>query len=65
MFTSYSGEYSGEKEDILKNLFKVCCGFLNFKLAQRGHNPLDDTLFNSHISAINYKHKNPDFVVMD
>lgn len=33
MIDSQSGIYSGESEDILKNLFKVCCGFLNFRLA--------------------------------
>jgi hypothetical protein len=33
MFDSHSGKYTDEQEDIVKNLFKVCCGFLNFKLA--------------------------------
>jgi hypothetical protein len=45
MFHSVSGKYSGEKEDIVKNLFKVCCGLLNFRLAQRGRNRLDENLF--------------------
>ncbi len=42
MVYSRSGEYSGESEDIVKNLFKVCCAIENFKLKQRGHNQLDD-----------------------
>lgn len=41
---SKSGEYSGESEDIIKNFFKICCGILNLKLKQRGHNELEDTL---------------------
>jgi len=32
MITSFSGEYSGEREDIIKNLFKVLCGIMNLKL---------------------------------
>jgi predicted PolB exonuclease-like 3'-5' exonuclease len=38
MVFSKSGEYTGESEDIIKNLFKVLCGIMNFKLQQRGHN---------------------------
>ena len=38
MVYSKSGEYSGESEDIIKNLFKICCAILNLKLKQRGHN---------------------------
>lgn len=56
MVYSKSGEYSGEKEDIIKNFFKVCCGILNLKLKQRGHNQLDDNLLKSYIGAINYNH---------
>lgn len=36
--SSKSGEYSGESEDIIKNLFKVLCGVMNLRLKQRGHN---------------------------
>jgi hypothetical protein len=56
MVYSKSGEYSGEKEDIIKNFFKVCCGILNLKLKQRGHNQLDDNLLKSYVGAINYNH---------
>ena len=65
MLHSKSGEYSGESEDIIKNLFKVCCGFQKLRLAQRGHNQLDDALLNTYINAVNYDHPNPDFVIMD
>ncbi len=65
MVYSASGEYSGESEDIVKNLFKVCCGIQNFKLKQRGHNQLDTKLLYSYVDAINFQHPNPDFIVMD
>jgi hypothetical protein len=29
MVYSKSGEYTGESEDIIKNLFKFCCGIMN------------------------------------
>ena len=32
MVFSKSGEYTGENEDIIKNLFKVLCGIMNFKI---------------------------------
>ena len=65
MIQSYSGEYSGEKEDIIKNLFKVCCGIQNFKLKQRGHNEMPDPLLKNLAEAIKYDHEDPNFVVMD
>lgn len=65
MVYSKSGLYSGESEDIIKNLFKICCGIQNFKLKQRGHNPLDDKLLKSYVGAINFNHKNPNFILMD
>ena len=65
MVYSRSGEYSGESEDIVKNLFKICCAIQNFKLKQRGHNQLDDQLLRQYVGAINYNHEEPDFVLMD
>jgi len=32
MVYSKSGEYTGESEDIIKNLFKVLCAIMDFKL---------------------------------
>lgn len=65
MVHSKSGEYSGEKEDIVKNLFKICCGICNLKIKQRGHNLLDDKLLRTYVDAIRYDNTNPDFVLMD
>ena len=65
MIQSNSGEYSGEKEDIIKNLFKFCCGIQNFKLKQRGHNELGDALLRNVIDAISWNHDDPNFIVMD
>jgi len=58
MFFSKSGQYSGESEDIIKNLFKICCGIQNLKLKQRGHNPLDQKLLKSYTSSINFSNPN-------
>ena len=55
-FQSKSGEYSGESEDILKNLFKILCGIQNLRLKQRGHNELDDPLLRNYVNAIKYSH---------
>ena len=65
MIQSNSGEYSGEKEDIVKNLFKFCCGIQNFKLKQRGHNALSDILLNQILNAISFEHEDPNFIIMD
>lgn len=65
MIQSYSGEYSGEKEDIIKNLFKFCCGIQNFKLKQRGHNEMNDPLLKQVIDAISHEHEDLNFVIMD
>ena len=37
-----AGQFSGESEDVTKNLFKVCCAILNLRPKQRGQNPLSD-----------------------
>lgn len=65
MIQSYSGEYSGEHEDIIKNLFKFLCGIQNFKLKQRGHNELSDPLLKQIVNAMSYEHDDPNFIVMD
>lgn len=65
MVYSKSGEYSGESEDIIKNLFKILCGIQNFKLKQRGHNGLDEKLLRTYCGAIRYSAEDPDFTVMD
>ena len=45
--------YSGEKDEVTKNLFKVLCGILNLRLMQRGLNPLDDKLLKQVLDPIN------------
>jgi ribosomal protein L23 len=34
-------------EDVIKNLFKVCCAILNIKPKQRGRNPLENSVLKS------------------
>lgn len=65
MVYSKSGEYSGENEDIIKNLFKVCCGINNIKIKQRGHNILDDKLLQSYVGSICFDRSDPDDIIMD
>lgn len=45
--------YSGEKDEITKNLFKILCGILNLRLMQRGLNPLDDKILKQNLDNIN------------
>lgn len=65
MIQSNSGEYSGEKEDIIKNLFKFCCGIQNFKLKQRGHNEMSDPHLRTIVESISHDHSDANFIVMD
>jgi hypothetical protein len=62
---SRSGEYTGEAEDIIKNLFKVLCGIMNLKLHQRGHNQLSEELLRTYAEAIKYYEDEPDYTTMD
>jgi hypothetical protein len=65
MVYSKSGEYTGESEDIIKNLFKVLCGIVNFKLQQRGHNQLSEQLLKTYGEAIKFIKDEPNFTIMD
>jgi phage gp36-like protein len=65
MVFSKSGEYTGESEDIIKNLFKVLCGIMNFKLQQRGHNQLSEQLLKTYGEAIKFIQDEPNFTNMD
>lgn len=62
---SRSGEYTGEAEDIIKNLFKVLCGIMNLKLHQRGHNQLSEELLRTYAEAIKFYEDEPDYTTMD
>jgi hypothetical protein len=65
MIYSKSGEYTGESEDIIKNLFKVLCGILNLQIRQRGHNQLSEDLLKTYCEAIKPNEEEPDFTIMD
>lgn len=65
MVFSMSGEYSGESEDIIKNMFKILCGIMNFKLMTRGHNQLDERLLHTYCESIQINYDDPDFTLMD
>ena len=65
MVYSKSGEYTGESEDIIKNLFKILCGIMNLKLNQRAHNYCDEKLLITYCEAIKINLEDPDFTIMD
>lgn len=65
MVFSKSGVYTGESEDIIKNLFKVLCAIMGFKLQQRGHNQLSGQLLRTYGEAIKFIKEEPDFTTMD
>ena len=39
-------------DNVIKNLFKMCCGILNFNLRQRGNNQLKDEMLESYLDSI-------------
>jgi hypothetical protein len=66
MVYSKSGEYTGESEDIIKNLFKVLCGIMDLKLSQRrSNNYCDEKLLITYCEAIKINLEEPDFTIMD
>ena len=42
-------------EDVIKNLFKVCCGILNLNLHQRGINQIDDEMLGTYLDSIDFE----------
>lgn len=51
--------------DVIKNLFKICCGILNLRLMQRGINQLEDRLLMSYLDAINYDIHDTDLILLN
>lgn len=52
-------------DDVVKNLFKILCGVMNFRLQQRGQNPMDDKVLNTFLDAINMDIADDDIVLMN
>ena len=52
-------------DDVVKNLFKICCGILNLNLRQRGINLINDDLLISHLDSINFEIQDRDLIVQN
>ena len=46
------GQLKSENQDIIKNLFKVCCAILNMRPRSRGHNLLENNILKSYLFQI-------------
>lgn len=58
-------QFRGDQDDIVKNLFKVCCAVLNMSVNQRGSNYLDEKLLVTYLDGINYHRDDPELVLID
>mgnify|MGYP004296794369 CR=1 FL=1 len=47
VFRRVEGTLKDVNEDVIKNLFKVCCAIVNIKPKQRGRNPLENSVLKS------------------
>ena len=52
-------------DDVIKNLFKVCCGILNINLRQRGLNQVRDDLLQSYLDSINFEIQDNDLLLLN
>lgn len=55
----------GDQEDIVKNLFKICCAILNMSVNQRGSNFLDEKLLQTYLDGINFHRDDEELVLID
>lgn len=58
-------QFRGDQEDIVKNLFKICCAILNMSVGQRSSNTLDNKLLQTYLDGINYHRDDPELVLID
>lgn len=57
--------FASAGDDVVKNLFKVCCGIMNMSLRQRGINLLDDVVLEKTLDAINFELEDNDIIVLN
>ena len=58
-------QYRSDSEDIVKNLFKVCCAILNLRSAPSGVSYLDEKLLQTYLEGINFHRDDPELVLID
>ena len=54
---------SQSPDDVIKNLFKICCGIMNMRIKQRGINQMDDRILKSFLDAINFDIQDNDLLI--
>ena len=52
-----------KNDDVVKNLFKILCGIMNFRLKQRGLNPLAKEALQSYMDSINFELEDSDLIL--
>jgi hypothetical protein len=55
----------GGSDDMVKNLFKVLCGIMNYRLKQRDINKLDDKILKPFMDAINFDIQDDDLIILN
>lgn len=50
---------------MVKNLFKVLCGIMNYRLKQRDINKLDDKILKPFMDAINFDIQDDDLIILN
>lgn len=58
-------QYRSDSDDIVKNLFKVCCAILNLRSAPSGVAYLDEKLLQTYLDGINFHRDDPELVLID
>lgn len=58
-------QYRSDSDDIVKNLFKVCCAILNLRSAPSGVGYLDEKLLQTYLDGINFHRDDPELVLID
>ena len=56
---------SKDNEEILKNLFKVCCSIMNLKPIQKSYKPMDQKILSSYLDYLNLQKPDEDVIVLD
>jgi len=54
-----------EFEDVLKNLFKLCCAIMNLKPIRGSYNMIDQQIMNSYLSYLDMNKPDQDIIVLD
>ena len=59
----FAGRY--EKDDFVKNLFKMLCGVMDMNLKQRGTNPMPEIFLRQYLDGINFNVGDNDLILLN